>query len=269
MRVAAVQMQSTPDVAANRAAADRLVREAVARDGAQLVVLPEKWPCLGAVDDLRAAAEPLDGPTVAWAGALAAELGIDLVAGSFSELGAERLRNTSVHAGPDGEVAAVYRKVHMFDAEVDGVRYHESAAEAPGEELVTTSLADGTCAGMAVCYDLRFPELFRGLALRGARVLVLPSAFTQTTTRAHWEVLLRARAIEEGCFVVAANQAGEHMPGLVCGGRSMVVDPWGDVLGRLPEAGEGVLTRTIDLERVDEVRARIPSLANRRPAAYA
>lgn len=269
MRVAAIQMNSTGDRDRNLAVADRLVR-AAARDGARLVALPEKWTVLGTPEQLAAGAEPLDGPAVSWARATARELGIDLVAGSIVEAvpGRDKRANTSVHVGPDGEVRAVYRKVHLFDVEVAGTVYRESAGEDPGEELVTSTLRDGVPLGMAVCYDLRFPELFRILALRGALVVTLPSAFTLATTRDHWEVLLRARAIENQQFLVAPNQIGEHAPGLRSGGRSMIVDPWGVVLATAPD-GEGHVIADLDLDRQARIRTRLPSLANRRPGAYA
>ena len=268
MRAAAIQMNSTGDRPRNRATAERLVRAACA-DGAQLVVLPEKWNVLGTPEQLAAGAEPLDGPSTSWARELARELRIDLVAGSIVELRADGSRaNTSVHVGPDGEVKAVYRKLHLFDVEVGGVVYRESDGEDPGEEIVTTTLGDGTVLGMAVCYDVRFPELFRILTLRGARVLALPSAFTLATTRDHWEVLLRARAIEDQCFVVAANQIGEHMPGKASGGRSLIADPWGTVLATAPDE-EGYALAELDFARQDEIRARLPALAHRRPGAYA
>jgi predicted amidohydrolase len=268
MRAAAVQLTATADKARNLATADRLVRQAAA-DGAQLVVLPEKWPVLGGGTTLRDGAEPLDGPAISWARAAAAELRIDLVAGSLSERveGEDKLRNTSVHIGPTGQVHAVYRKVHMFDVEVDGTVYRESEHEAPGDKPVLTETADGVEVGMTVCYDLRFPELFRILAVRGARILVLPSAFTLATTRDHWEPLVRARAIENQAFVIAANQVGEHEPGLRSGGRSMIVDPWGVVLAAAPDR-ETVITADLDLDQQDDIRRRLPSLANRRPTAY-
>jgi predicted amidohydrolase len=268
VRAAAVQLQSTPDSDRNLAAADRLTRAAAAA-GAELVVLPEKWPLLGTPEQTAAGAEPFDGPTVAWARDLARELGIDLVAGSFAERveGEERGRNTSVHVGPDGEVRATYRKVHMFDVEVGGRTYRESEHESPGDEVVLSETVDGTGLGLSVCYDLRFPELYRILAVRGARILAVPSAFTLTTTREHWEVLLRARAIEDQCFVVAANQFGEHAPGYRSGGRSMIVDPWGIVLAQAPDA-ETFVVADLDLGRLEEIRRSLPSLANRRPEAY-
>jgi predicted amidohydrolase len=156
----------------------------------------------------------------------------------------------------------------MFDVEVAGTVYRESAGEDPGEELVTGTLADGTILGMAICYDLRFPELMRILALRGALVLALPSAFTLATTRDHWEVLVRARAIENQCFVIAPNQIGAHPPGNESGGRSLIVDPWGTVLATAPDA-ECHVVAELDLARQARIRARLPALANRRPRAYA
>jgi predicted amidohydrolase len=268
MRAAAVQLQSTPDRDRNLAAADRLTREAAAA-GAQLVVLPEKWPALGTPAQTIAAAEPFDGPILQWAKGIARELGIDLVAGSFSERveGDERGRNTSVHIGPDGELRASYRKIHMFDVEVGGRVYKESEHEAPGDEIVLSQTADGTNLGLTICYDVRFPELYRILAVRGAEIVTVPAAFTFATTRDHWEVLLRARAIEGQAFVVAANQIGEHAPGIRSGGRSMIVDPWGVVLATAPDIETFVIAE-IDLERQAEIRRTLPSLANRRPEAY-
>lgn len=273
MRAAAIQMNSTGDCGRNRATAERLVRAAAA-DGARLVVLPEKWNVLGTPEQLAAGAEPLDGPSTTWARELARELDVDLIAGSIVELRADGRRfNTSVHAGPDGELQAVYRKLHLFDVEVGGVVYRESDGEDPGAEIVTTTLPGrgaepDVVLGMAVCYDLRFPELLRILTLRGARVLALPSAFTLATTRDHWEVLLRARAIEDQCFVVAANQIGEHAPGKASGGRSLIADPWGTVLATAPDA-EGCAIAELDFARQDAIRARLPALAHRRPDVYA
>ncbi|MEA2280520.1 MAG: deaminated glutathione amidase [Solirubrobacteraceae bacterium] len=268
MLAAAVQLNSTADRDRNLASADRLTRAAAAA-GAQLVVLPEKWPCLGTPEQTAAGAEPFDGPLLAWARAIARELGIDLVAGSFAERVGDRERgaNTSVHVGPDGEVAAAYRKMHMFDVEVGGRSYRESEHEAPGDEIVVSATAGGVELGLTVCYDLRFPELYRILAVRGARVLTVPAAFTLATTREHWEVLLRARAIEDQCFVVAANQIGEHAPGIRSGGRSMIVDPWGVVLAQAADSETFALAE-LDLERQAEIRGTLPSLANRRPQAY-
>jgi predicted amidohydrolase len=268
VRAAAVQLTATADRDRNLEAADRLTR-ASARDGAKLVVLPEKWSVLGGPEVLRAGAEALEGPAISWARGAARELGIDLVAGSIAERGEEgaRGRNASVHVGPDGEVRAVYRKIHMFDVVVGGREYRESAAEAPGDEAVLSELADGTRLGLTICYDLRFPELYRLLAVAGARVLSVPAAFTVPTTRDHWEVLLRARAIEDQAFVVAANQVGEHGDGLRSGGRSCIVDPWGLVLAVAPDR-ECHVVADLDLGALERIRAELPSLANRRPEAY-
>jgi predicted amidohydrolase len=268
VRVATVQLNSTADFAANLASAERLTR-AAASDGARLIVLPEKWTAMGADADLRAAAQPLDGPAIEWARALARELQVDLIAGSIVEQveGQEKLANTSVHADPQGELRAVYRKLHMFDVEVGGRAYRESDLEEPGDEIVCSQSADGTELGLSICYDLRFPELYRILAVRGARVIVVPAAFTLATTRDHWETLLRARAIENQAFVVAANQVGAHPGGHRSGGRSMIVDPWGLVLAQAPD-GEAYAIAELDLERQAQVRAQLPSLANRRPEAY-
>jgi deaminated glutathione amidase len=268
LRVAAVQLNSTAEQAANVAAADRLTRAAAA-DGAQAIVLPEKWTVLGSEEDLRAGAETLDGPAISWARAIARELSIDLVAGSIVERlpGREKLANTSVHLAPTGEVRAVYRKLHMFDVEVAGRAYRESAVTEPGEEIALSATAAGVGLGLSICYDLRFPELYRILALRGARVLALPAAFTLPTTRDHWEILLRARAIENQVFVIAANQVGAHPGGHHSGGRSMIVDPWGVVLAQAQDS-TGYIIADLDLERQEEIRVRFPALANRRPEAY-
>jgi len=270
VRASAVQLNSTDDTERNLRTADRLVRQAAAA-GAELVVLPEKWTVIGGGAALEAGAQSLDGPAMAWAASIARELGIDLVAGSFSERvdGVEKLSNTSVHFAPDGSRRAVYRKVHMFDVEVDGVRYAESEHEQPGCELVVSSVADGEVGlGMSVCYDLRFPELYRELAVRGAEIIAIPSAFTLATTRDHWEVLVRSRAIEDQCFVIAANQIGEHPGGLRSGGRSMIVDPWGLVLASAPDT-ETAIVAELDLAALRDIRRRLPSLANRRPEVYA
>jgi deaminated glutathione amidase len=268
LRVAAVQLNSGADLTANLTLADRLTRQAAA-EGAQLIVLPEKWTALGSEQDLRASAQPLDGPAVGWACAAAAELGVDLIAGSILEqvTGQEKLSNTSVHVGPDGEIKAAYRKVHMFDVEVGGHVYRESELEEPGEEIVLSQTAGGIELGMSVCYDLRFPELYRILAVRGARIMTIPAAFTLATTRDHWETLVRARAIENQAFVIAANQFGPHPAGQHSGGRSMIVDAWGVVLAQASDS-DCVILAELDLPRQLAIRTSLPSLANRRPEAY-
>ena len=268
MRAAAVQLNSTADTERNLDSADRLTRAAAA-DGAELVVLPEKFNVLGGDEQLLAGAEPLDGRSVTWARATARELGIDLVAGSIAERRSdgEKLSNTSVHVGPDGEIRAVYRKIHMFDVVVGGTEYRESATEEAGDEIVLSETAQGLPLGLTICYDLRFPELFRILAVRGARVFALPSAFTKVTGQAHWEILVRARAIENQAFVVAADQVGDDGAGHESFGGSMIVDPWGEVCARAGD-GEGFVAADLDTGRQDTIRGELPSLANRVPGAY-
>jgi deaminated glutathione amidase len=265
VRVAAVQLNSNGDKARNLAVAERLVRAAAA-DGAELVALPEKWNLLAAGEEMAAGAEPLDGPSLGAARSWARELGIHLLAGSIAEAGAEKAFNTSVLIGPRGDDLAVYRKIHMFDVEAGGVTYRESEHEQAGEEIVSAPV-DGVELGLAVCYDLRFPELFRILAVRGARAIAVPSAFTAATGRDHWQVLLRARAIENQIFIIAPNQVGEAAPHYSSYGRSAIVDPWGVVLATAPDE-ECFVAAELDLVAQERVRERLPSLANRRPPAY-
>jgi deaminated glutathione amidase len=269
MRVAAVQLNSTEDKDRNIATADRLTRAAAA-DGATLVLLPEKFNVLGTHEGYLRGAETLQsGQAVDWARSTARELGIDLVAGSIVERreGREKLGNTSIHFGPDGEIKAVYRKIHMFDVVVEGKEYRESESEEAGDEIVISEARDGLPLGMTVCYDLRFPELYRILAVKGARVLLVPAAFTKVTGQAHWEILLRARAIENQAFVIAADQIGVSPPDNESYGGSMIVDPWGEILARAPDE-ETFIAADLDLARQDEVRDKLPSLANRMPGAY-
>ena len=267
MRAAAVQLNSTDDRDRNLEVAEKLVREAAA-DGAELVALPEKWTFLGPGEGIAEAAEPLDGPSISAASDWASELGIHLLAGSFPELlgGHEKPFNTSVLLGPDGSIAGVYRKIHMFDVDVGGVSYRESETEDAGGEVVVAG-AGGVPVGMTVCYDLRFPELYRILALRNARVITVPAAFTEHTGRDHWEILLRARAIENQVFVLAPNQTGEAPPHYRSYGHSMIVDPWGVVLAQAPDS-VGFVSAELDFGAQDEVRDNLPSLRNRRPGAY-
>ncbi len=265
MRAAVVQLNSTNEKARNLEVAERLVRAAAA-DGAELVALPEKWNLLAGGQELLAGAEPLDGPSLSAARGWARELGVHLLAGSVSERGLEKAFNTSVLIGPDGDDLAVYRKIHMFDVDVDGVAYRESDHEEAGSEIVTAPLGE-LIAGLTVCYDLRFPELYRILAVRGARLLAVPSAFTLATGRDHWEVLLRARAIENQAFVVAPNQVGKAPPHFSSYGRSAIVDPWGVVLATAPDE-ECFVAADLDLAAQERTRHALPSLANRRPEAY-
>ncbi len=263
MRAAAVQLNSTSDRDRNLEAAERLVR-AAAEEGAELVVLPEKWTVLGDAEALEAGAELLEGSSIAAARGWARELGIDLVAGSFAERapGSEKLANTSVLIDREGEIGAVYRKIHMFDVDVGGVAYRESDSERAGDDVVVVN-AGAVSLGLTVCYDLRFPELYRILAIRGARVITIPAAFTKVTGQAHWEILLRARAIENQCYVVAAAQGGTHENGRRTFGHSLVVDPWGEVVACRSEDGEGVVIAEVSRERIAGVRRQLPALEHR------
>ncbi|HMK73265.1 MAG TPA: carbon-nitrogen hydrolase family protein [Myxococcaceae bacterium] len=262
--IAAVQMASGADKAKNLATAERLVRRAAER-GAELVGLPENVAWMGPEPERASAAEPLDGPTLLHLAELARRLGIHLLAGSILEAGAPegRLYNTSVLFGPSGERLAVYRKIHLFDVEVgDGQTYRESAAVAPGSEAVSAETSLGPI-GLSVCYDLRFPELYRALSARGAVLLTVPSAFTLTTGKDHWEVLLRARAIENQAYVLAPAQGGRHPGDRLTYGHALIADPWGLVVARASE-GEGVAVAEMDASLLERVRSRLPALRHRR-----
>jgi deaminated glutathione amidase len=268
LRVACVQLTSRADKAANLERAERLVARAAAT-GADLVVLPEKWNAIGSAAELHAAAEPLEGGESAEAMAgWARSHGITLVGGSITERrdGREKLSNTSVVFGPDGELLGLYRKIHLFDVEVGGHVYRESEAEEPGAEPVVVQ-GEGWPVGLTVCYDVRFPELYRILALEGAELVTVPAHFTTPTGKDHWHVLLRARAIENQYYVAAAAQVGETLPGKPAYGRSLIVDPWGIVLAQAPDE-ETVITAELDRARLRDVREKLPSLKNRQADAY-
>ena len=268
IRVSCVQMTSRADKAANLEAAERLVGQA-ASTGADVVVLPEKWNAIGDAGVLHAAAEPLaGGESVEAMTEWARRHGVTLVGGSITERreGREKLSNTSLVFDPEGNVVATYRKIHLFDVEVAGVTYRESEAEEPGDEAVVASV-EGWGIGLSVCYDIRFPELYRILTLEGAEVLTVPAHFTTPTGKDHWHVLLRARAIENQSYVAAAAQVGETLPGKPAYGRSLVADPWGTVLAQAPDV-ETVIVAELDRTRLQEIRAKLPSLANRQPDAY-
>ena len=271
MRVAAVQLNSGADKGRNLEAAERLLREA-AGAGAELAVLPEKWNLLVPGPELVEGAEPLDGPTLSAARSWARELQITLVAGSIAERTDDPAHsfNTSVLIGPDGADLGVYRKIHLFDVDVEGVSYRESDHETPGDGVVVSEPVgpDGFRVGLSVCYDVRFPELYRAMALRGVDLITVPAAFTIPTGRAHWEVMLRARAIEDQAFVVAAGQAGKGVPPYESWGHSMVVSPWGTVLASTEEPGEAVVIADCDSAERDRVRAEMPLLTSRRPETY-
>ena len=264
MLIAAVQMASGPDRTRNLDVATRWVRLAAER-GATLVGLPENVAWMGSEKDRPSAAERLDGPTLSRFAELARTLSIHLLAGSVLEAGAPggRLYNTSVLLGPDGERRAVYRKIHLFDAEVgDGATYRESDVVASGDGPVTADTPFGIV-GLSICYDLRFPELYRALSAAGAVLLTVPSAFTLMTGKDHWEVLLRARAIENQSYVLAPAQGGRHTDQRITYGHAMVVDPWGLVVARASD-GEGIALAELDPELVARVRRNLPALKHRR-----
>lgn len=264
VRAAVLQMSSGADAAVNRRAAERQVRDA-AGQGATLIVLPETWNLMGGPAAVVPGAEDLDGPSLSLMAGLARALGVTIVAGSIGERtsAGERVRNASAVFGPDGRRIAVYRKLHLFDVTVGGRAYRESATVAPGDGLVAVD-TDTLRLGLSVCYDLRFPELYRGLADLGVQAVAVPSAFTARTGRDHWEVLLRARAIENQVFVLAAGQIGRHPDGSTSWGHSMIVDPWGAVLAEAGD-GEGVVIADLDLAHQDRIRADLPVLQHRRP----
>jgi len=263
MRVAVCQLNARDDRAANLATARDLLERAAAA-GADFAVLPEYVDYLGRGDGAPKP-ETIDGEFAAFFAGVARELGIWVHAGSFHEVGPDegRTYNTSLVFDPRGELAATYRKIHLYDVEIAGrVSYQESRTVAPGAETVVANIK-GVHTGLSICYDLRFPELYRALAIAGAKVLVVPAAFMLHTGRDHWEVLLRARAIENQCYVLAAGQIGDHEPARTCFGRSMIIDPWGTVLAQAPDT-VGIVVADVDLDRLEAIRADLPSLANRR-----
>jgi deaminated glutathione amidase len=268
LRVACVQLNAAQSKADNIERAERLVGEAAAT-GADLVLMPEKWTGIGPPDLIRSVAESLDdGEATGAMRSWSARHGITLIGGSIVERreGHEKLSNTSIVIDPVGEIVAVYRKIHMFDVEVGGHVYRESETEDPGDRPMTTEV-DGWKVGLSICYDLRYPELYRLLAVEGCEALTVPAAFTLFTGKDHWEVLLRARAIENQCYVIAANQWGSFADGKAAYGRSSIIDPWGIVLAQAPDE-DCVISAELDRGRVEDIRRRLPSLANRQPAAY-
>lgn len=261
--VAALQMTAGDDKSRNLATAARLVEEA-ARRGAVFAALPELFNCLGEPETIVAQAESIPGPTSQAMSNLAAQFKITLLAGSIAERAAkDEVYNASLLFGPDGRQLACYRKIHLFDIDLPGrITFAESEFLGRGSRLLVTETPVGRL-GQATCYDLRFPELFRGLVDRGAELFVVPAAFTLPTGRDHWEVLLRARAIENQVYVIAPNQFGRHTAKLTTFGRSVIVDPWGTVLATAPD-GEGVITAVVQRERQAEIRATLPALTHRR-----
>jgi predicted amidohydrolase len=261
---AAVQMLASDDKATNLAEAERWVRAAAGR-GAQLVALPEVFLWRGEKAKERESAETLDGPSAARMGRLATELGIYLLAGSFLEAipNSRKAYNTSILFAPSGEVLASYRKIHLFDVDLaNGVSLRESATREHGASVVVAKTDLGTV-GLTICYDLRFPELYRRLTAQGAELIFVPSAFTAFTGAAHWEPLLRARAIENQTYVIAPDQFGKSAKSFETHGHSMIVDPWGKVIAELPD-GPGVISAEIDLDYLAKVRGELPALQHRR-----
>ena len=266
--VAIIQMNSRDDKRANIATALDLIDRAAA-SGVRLVALPEVWPYLGPDELILDQAETIPGPITELLAQRARRHGIYIHGGSIYEKrhGDPGMYNTTFVLDPTGEIIVRYSKIHMYDVVLDGVaEYQESASVTPGDEIAITEI-DGIAVGLTICYDLRFPELFRILALRGAQAIMLPAAFTLMTGKDHWEPLIRARAIENELYMIAPAQWGSHLPGKWCYGRSMIVDPWGTVVTTAAD-GVGIANATVDPARVEGVRRQIPSLANRRPRTY-
>lgn len=262
--VALVQMDSGEDVAANVARAETLTREA-ARAGARFIALPEMYHYRSTGSPSVLPGEAIPGPSTRGLQAIAAECGVAILAGSVCEAidGNRRVHNTSVLIGPDAAITATYRKIHLFDVDIDGVAIRESDWYVPGEATATGSIF-GRTVGLSICYDLRFPELYRRYADVRADILTVPASFTATSGAAHWESLLRARAIENQAFVLAPGQVGAGSGGVRTYGNSMIVDPWGVVLGRGSDEGTEIVSATLDFARMEEVRRRLPVLRHRR-----
>lgn len=272
MRAAVIQLSSQDDVTMNLERVRALVAEAASR-GAELVALPENFAFMGEEAGKRAIAESTEdekkGPITSALASLAKQHGVWLVAGGMPEASSDPDRpfNTSLLVMPDGRVGARYRKIHLFDVDLaDGTKLLESGATSAGDTAILAEIGpDGRPVklGMSICYDVRFPELYRRLVLAGARIVTVPAAFTVTTGKDHWHVLLRARAIENQVFILAPAQHGRHPRGRTTYGKSIIVDPWGDVLAQCAE-GEGIAMATLDFEAQDRVRASLPCLTHRR-----
>lgn len=263
-QAAAIQMLASPDKEANLKEVDRMVRQAAA-GGAKVVALPEVFNWRGSKEDEKRNAEPVDGPTARLMSQLARELEIIFLSGSFLEEipGSNKVFNTSLLFDSKGETIACYRKIHLFDVQIEGqVVAMESETRQPGE---TTVVAETELCpmGLTVCYDLRFPELYRALAAKDAQIIFVPSAFTAPTGKAHWEPLLRARAIENQVYIVAPNQTGKNPLSFATHGHSMIVDPWGRVLAQASEQTETIFAE-IDLDYLAKVRRELPALSHRK-----
>jgi len=263
-RAAVVQMTSTADVERNLAAAESLVEEAAAQ-GATFVGVPENFAFLRSEGEPVPEPQDLDGPWVSRMADLARRLELTLLLGSIPERvqGDTLIRNTSVLLGPDGALLAVYRKIHLFDIDLPGMEHlKESRAVRPGIDIVVAESPVGPL-GLSICYDVRFPELYRELARRGARVLCVPAAFTERTGKAHWSLLLRARAVENLSWVLAPAQVGQHGGGRASWGHAMIVDPWGEIVAEVRD-GEGVALADLDFDRQDRIRRELPALDHTR-----
>jgi deaminated glutathione amidase len=264
---AVLQMTSTADVERNLATAESLIREAAAR-GATFVGLPENFAFLKSEGEPVPEPQDLDGPWVRRMAEAASRHRVTLLLGSLPEriVGEARIYNTSVLLAADGRILATYRKIHLFDIDLPGMEHlKESRSVRPGEAVVLADAGFGAV-GLSICYDVRFPELYRELSHRGALVLAVPSAFTERTGKDHWEVLLRARAIENLAYVFAPAQTGNHGKGRASHGHAMIVDPWGVVLAQAP-AGEGIALAALDLDRLEQIRRELPALRHRRLGA--
>ncbi len=263
MKIAAVQMVSTPVLEENFATARRLIGEA-AQQGAQLVLLPEYWPIMGMKEsDKVAHAEPLDGgPIQQFMADIAREFGLWLIGGTLPMIApeADKVLNTVMVYNPQGEHVIRYDKIHLFSFTKGAESYNEARTIVHGTKVATFEAPFGRV-GLSVCYDLRFPELYR--AMGDCALIVMPAAFTYTTGRAHWEILLRARAIENQCYVLAAAQGGHHPNGRRTWGHSMLIDPWGDIKAMLQE-GEGVVIGDIEVSHIQRVRESLPALKHRK-----
>ena len=271
LTVAVVQLSSQEDVGANLTRVTAWVAEA-SRAGAKLVALPENFAFMGEEDQKRAVAEDVltgsPGPIVATLARAALANDVFIVAGGMPEKSddPERPYNTSLLLAPTGKVVATYRKIHLFDVDLsDGTKLEESRATGRGELALSLADVHSVPLGMTICYDLRFPELYRALTTLGARIVTVPAAFTLMTGKDHWRVLLRARAIEDQLFILAPAQTGKHPRGRQTYGKSLIVDPWGDVLAQCGE-GEGFAIATLDFAAQDRVRASLPCLGHRRLA---
>jgi len=269
LRTAVIQLNSRNNPAENLATVEHFLDRAAAM-GAQFVSLPEFWTYLGPYAGFDEAAQTIPGPTIERLQEKARKHKMIVHGGSIVERVSTmpgKFHNTSVLIDRAGEIIAQYRKIHLFDVDLaNGEKHYESERIVPGNEIVTAEV-DGVTFGLTVCYDLRFPELYRSLALRGAQIVLVPSGFTLHTGRDHWEVLLRARAIENLCYVIAPAQVGKYPPDRQCFGRSMIIDPWGLVLAQAQDMPT-VIMAEIDLEHIASARAQIPCLSNRRPEVY-